>query len=290
MHLFVQAVIAGILVGGMWALLASGQAMIFGATRTINFAQAIFTIVAAYVSYSLYTHLGLDPFLSVLLLVPAMFVVGVLVHVVFLRRLSSSPELSLLVLFALAIGIQGVLDLAYSTNIVVTTPSYANNAWIVAGYEIPVVRAFGFLLAIVILTALHLFGRGTKPGRAMRATTQNPTSARLLGIDVDRMSMLGMGLGLATTGAAGAVYGMVFPFNGNSQYDLLSLLLSISVLGGVFSMPGIIVAAMVVGVTESTVAVFISPDWSSFSFLVLLFVALLVRPQGLFGHRLRGAL
>jgi branched-chain amino acid transport system permease protein len=152
------------------------------------------------------------------------------------------------------------------------------------------VRFFAFLLAVGVLGTLHLIRQHTKLGRALRATTQNPVAARLLGVDVERISAISMGLGVATAGAAGAVFGMVFPFNGNSQYDLLSKLLSISVLGGVASMPGTIVAAIILGVIESVVAAKISPDWSSFSFLVVLFAVLTVRPQGLFGRRLRGAL
>ena len=291
MHLFVQATIVGILFGGVYALLAGGQAMIFGVTRTINFAQAIFAILCSYLSYTLFTDFGVDPFLSVLVLVPAMFAFGYAIHVLLLRRLSrSSAELGLLVLYGLAIGIQGVLDFVYKTNIRVTTPGYANNSWTVAGYQIPEVRFFAFLLAVAVLGTLHLIRQHTKLGRALRATTQNPVAARLLGVDVERISAIGMGLGVAAAGAAGAVFGMVIPFNGNSQYDLLSKLLSIAVLGGLLSFVGTIVAAVILGVVESVVAATISPDWSAFSFLVILFVVLIVRPQGLFGRRLRGAL
>jgi branched-chain amino acid transport system permease protein len=290
-HLIVQATIVGILVGGIYALLASGQAMIFGVTRTVNFAQAIFAILSAYLSYTLFRDLGLDPFLSVLVLVPAMFVFGIATYVILLRRLSrSSAELALLVLYALGIGIQGTLDFVYKTNTRVIAPGYANRSWTVAGYQIPEVRFYAFLLAVAVLASLHVIRQHTKLGRALRATTQNPVAAKLLGVDVERISAITMGLGVATAGAAGAVFGMVFPFNGNSQYDLLSKLLSISVLGGVASMPGTIVAAIILGVIESVVAARISPDWSAFSFLVVLFAVLTVRPQGLFGQRLRGSL
>jgi branched-chain amino acid transport system permease protein len=290
-HLLVQATVVGILVGGVYALLASGQAMIFGVTRTVNFAQAIFAILSAYLSYTLFTDFGVDPFLSVLVLVPAMFALGAAIYVVLLRRLTrSGSELALLVLYALAIGVQGVLDFVYKTNTRVITPGYANSAWTVAGYQIPEVRFFAFLLAVAVLAALHVIRQHTKLGRALRATAQNPVAARLLGVDTERVSAIAMGLGVATAGAAGAVFGMVLPFNGNTQYDLLSKLLSISVLGGMASMPGTIVAAVILGVVESVVAAKISPDWSAFSFLVVLFAVLTVRPQGLFGQRLRGAL
>ena len=291
MHLFVQATIVGILFGGVYALIASGQAMIFGVTRTINFAQAIFAIMCSYLSYTLFTDFGIDPFLSILVLVPAMFAFGYAIYVILLRRLSQSrAELGLLVLYGLGIGIQGVLDLIYKTNTRTIATSYADHSWTVAGYQIPEVRFYAFVLALAVLSGLHLIRQRTKLGRALRATTQNPVAARLMGVDVERISAIGMGLGVAAAGAAGAVFGMILPFNGNTQYDLLSKLLSIAVLGGLMSMPGTIVAALILGIVESVVAATISPDWSAFSFLVVLFAVLIIRPQGLFGRRLRGAL
>jgi branched-chain amino acid transport system permease protein len=290
-HLFLQAIIVGILFGGVYALIASGQAIIFGVTRTINFAQAILAILCSYLSYTLFTNLGFDPFLSILVLVPAMFAFGYTIYILLLRRLSrSGAELGLLVLYGLAIGIQGVLDYVYKTDTRLITPGYANNSWTVAGYQVPEVRFFAFVLAVVVLPVLQLIRQRTKLGRALRATTQNPVAARLLGVDVERVSAIGMGLGVAAAGAAGPLFGMILPFNGNSQYDLLSKLLSIAVLGGLLSMPGTIVAAVILAVIEAVVAAMISPDWSAFSFLTVLFVVLIARPQGLFGRRLRGAL
>src|SRR5260370_19403874 len=177
MHLIVQATVVGILIGGVYALLASGQAMIFGVTRTVNFAQAIFAILSAYLSYTLFNDLGVDPFLSVLLLVPAMFVVGVAIYVVLLRQLNrSNAELALLVLYAVGIGIQGVLDYFYKTNTRVITPSYADHSWTIASYQIPEVRFFAFLLAVGVLGSLHVVRLHTKLGRALRATSHNPVA------------------------------------------------------------------------------------------------------------------
>jgi branched-chain amino acid transport system permease protein len=291
MHLLVQAVVVGILFGGVYALIASGQAMIFGVTRTINFAQAILAILCSFLSFTLFTDFGIDPFLSTLVLIPAMFALGYAIYVLLLRQLRrSSAELGLLVLYGLGIGIQGVLDFVYGTSTRLITPSYANNSWTVAGFDIPEVRFFAFVLAVAVLAALQVIRQRTRLGRALRATTQNPVAARLLGVDVDRVSAIGMGLGVAAAGAAGPLFGMILSFNGNTQYDLLSKLLSIAVLGGMLSMPGTIVAAVILGVIESVVAAMISPDWSDFSFLVVLFAVLLIRPQGLFGRQLRGAM
>ncbi len=143
---------------------------------------------------------------------------------------------------------------------------------------------------MAILVRLYLLLARTRFGRSVRATVQNPVSAKLLGVDADRVSALGFGIGVATASAAGAVYGMIYPFNPGSHYDLISRLLSIVVLGGLGSMGGAIVASLVLGVAESVVAVRSRPPGRRSSFFVVLIAILLFRPQGLFGVRERGAL
>ena len=124
----------------------------------------------------------------------------------------------------------------------------------------------------------------------MRATIQNPVAAQLLGIDPERVSAIAFGISVATATAAGAVYGIVFPFNPGSHYDLISLLLTIVVLGGLGSLLGAVVAALIVGVSEAVLSVEISPTWASLTFFLLLIATLIIRPQGLFGRVERGAL
>jgi len=124
-------------------------------------------------------------------------------------------------------------------------------------------------------------------GRAVRATVQNPTAATLLGVDANRVQTLSFGLGVSLAAAAGAVYGVIYPFNPGSHYDLISRLLSIVVLGGLGSLGGAVVAALAMGVIQAVVAVEFSPTWSAFSFFVVLLTFLLLRPQGIFGVRER---
>ena len=152
------------------------------------------------------------------------------------------------------------------------------------------VRLAAFGVSCVILAALYLVLHRTRLGRAIRATVQNPTSARLLGVDAERVSAYGFGLSVATATAAGAVFGMVEPFNPGSHYDLISRLLTIIVLGGLGSLTGAVVAALVMGVSEAVLAATISPTWSSMVFFVILIAVLVVRPQGLFGATERGRL
>ncbi len=289
MHNVIQATILGLLTGGVYALMASGLTLVFGIMRVINVAQGALVILAAFLSYTLFGRFHLDPFLSILVVTPAIFVLGMAVQVVFIRSLrgAEGSELSLLITWALALGIEGVLSAIYTTTYHATLPSYADTSWDVLGYRLSMVRVLAFAASAAILLLLSVLLTKSRLGRSIRATVQNPTSARLLGVNSDRVSAIGFGIGASTAAAAGAVYGVLYPFNPGSHYDLISRLLSIVVLGGLGSVGGAVVAAMIMGVVQSIVAVEISPIWSAFSFFVVLLAVLLVRPQGLFGVRER---
>src|SRR6516164_4684946 len=272
--------------------MASGLALAFGVMRVINVAQGALIILGAYLSYSLYGHLGIDPFVGLLILTPAMFVLGVLVQLTFLRPLRDEEreEFSLLVTWAIALGIEGLLSVFYQTTYRSTITGYADHSWHVLGYYFSVVRCYAFIASMIVLGLLFAILKLTRLGRAIRATVQNPTAARLLGVETNRISALGFGLSVATASAAGAVYGMVFPFTPGSHYDLISRLLTIVVLGGIGSLGGAVIAALAMGIVSSIVAALLAPIWSDFSFFVVLLLVLLLRPRGLFGARVRGAL
>ncbi|MCU1556400.1 MAG: amino acid/amide transporter rane protein 1, family [Microbacteriaceae bacterium] len=292
MHAFIQAVILGILTGGVYALMASGQTLIFGIMKVVNLAQGALVVLGAYLTYTLFTQLGIDPFLSILITTPLLFLVGVAVQWALLRPLHGDDvaQLSLLVTFAIALGIEGVLSFAYSATLTNVQPSYANFSWTVLGYQVSLVRFVAFVLSLVMLGALYFILQRTKFGRSVRATVQNPMSAQLLGVNANRVSALGFGLGAATAAAAGSVFGMLNSFNPGSHYDLISRLLTIVVLGGLGSIGGSVVAALVMGVASSVVSALASPIWSDFTFFIVLLLVLLIRPRGLFGARTRGAL
>lgn len=294
MHTIIQALILGVLTGGVYALMSTGQTLVFGVMRVVNVGQGVLVILAAYLSYTLHNQLGIDPFATIVLIMPAMFAVGILIQLLFIRpvqrhRGSVSFEQTLLIMFAVAVGIEGILDLAYTSSYRSITTSYANASWTVLGYTFSVVRVLAFALAVALLGLLWLLLNKTPFGRAVRATVQNPTSARLLGVNTERIGALGMGLGISLAGASGAVFGLIYPFNANSSYDLVSRLLSIIVLGGLGSVVGAVVGSLALGVAEAVVQTF-SPVWAPFTFLVVLMAVLLVRPRGLFGVAERGAL
>src|SRR2546423_792692 len=249
MHLFIQACILGLLAGGVYALMASGLTLAFGVMRVINVAQGALIILGAFLSYTLFTQLQIDPFVSIVILTPLSFALGVGLQLAFIRplRADEREELSLLVTFAIALGIEGLLTVIYHTTYRSTLTSYANKSLTVAGYHLSVVRLMAFAVSALILLGLYLLLTRTSLGRSIRATVQNPTSARLLGIDAARGSAIGFGISAATATAARAGFGIIYPFNPRRHHDLISRLLSIVVLGGLGSLGGAAVAPRVMG-------------------------------------------
>jgi branched-chain amino acid transport system permease protein len=292
MHALVQGIILGVLTAGVYALMASGQTLIFGVMKVVNLAQGAMVILSAYLSYQLFTSFGIDPLLAIPVTTVVMFGLGVVVQLLFLRplRAEDRSELSLLVTFAVALLLEGIMSVTWNTSVRSINTSYANSSWSVAGYQITLVRLWAFLLSIAALGILFLLLNRTRFGRAIRATVQNPESARLLGVESDRVSAIGFGLGAATAAAAGSIYGLLYPFNSGSHYDLISRLLSIVLLGGLGSIGGAVVGALIVSTSSAVVAATISPSWSEMTFFVILLLVLLVRPQGLFGTTTRGAI
>lgn len=286
MHAAVQGLILGVLTGGVYALMASGQTLVFGIMKVVNLAQGALVILGAYLSYQLFTSYGIDPFLAIPVTTAAMFALGVGLHLTFLRPLRGDgrAELSLLVTFAVALLIEGVIGVVWNTTRRSINTSYANDSWTVLGYQVTLVRLAAFALSAGVLGLLILVLHRTRFGRAVRATVQNPESARLLGVRTERVAALGFGLGAATAAAAGSVYGLLYPFNAGSHYDLISLLLSIVVLGGLGSIGGAIAGALIVSVSSAVVASTISPIWSQMTFFLILLAVLLIRPRGLFGR------
>ncbi len=288
MSLILEAAVLGILTGGVYALMASGLTLIFGVMRIINVGQGALVILGAYLSFAVVRSFHIDPLLSLVITMPVMFAIGVVLQLVFIRPLQTDREaLSVLVTYALALGIEGTLGYVFSANLVQLRAWYETASFAVMGFHIAYVYVFGFVLCLAILGALFLILYRTVFGSAVRATMLNRTAAQLVGVDVDRISAVAFGIGVATAAAGGVIFGITNAFNPGSHYDLISRLLTIIVLGGLGSLRGAIIAALVMLVTEDITAVVISPVWASFTFFVILVAVLIVRPQGLYGVRVR---
>jgi len=280
------AIADGILVGGVYALMAVGLTLIFGVLDIINVAQGIMVVIGGYLSYVLSVHLHIDLFLGLLITVPVMFGLGLVIHTAVIRPLRGAERtsMSLLACFAVAIIGEGVLYAVFGADSVTLNASYVQSSFQIAGYYITDIYVYCFLLALALVAGIYLLLYRTRFGRSVRATMQDPVAARLVGIDINRVAALTFGLGVAVTAAGGMAFGATSGgFNPNSGYDLISRLLAIVILGGLGSIGGALAAAVFMITLESVVDIW-SPSWAVAVFYVALVVVLTVRPAGLFGR------
>ncbi|HEY1510487.1 MAG TPA: branched-chain amino acid ABC transporter permease [Solirubrobacteraceae bacterium] len=281
-----QAIVDGILTGGVYALMAAGLTLIFGVMDIINIAQGVMVVLGAYLSYELSAHLGISLLPGLLITVPAMFLLGVAMEFFFMRRLRDADRtgMSILVTFAIAILIEGVLSAIFGADYVQLHASYVDKSLHVLGFYLPYIYLIGFALAVLLMAALYYMLYRTKFGRAVRASLQNRTAADLIGVNVNRTRTISVGIGVAVTAIGGMVFGATTAFNPSSGYDLISRLLAIVILGGMGSIGGAMAAAVLLLVINDVVAVAWSPTWAPLVFFAVLVVVLSVRPQGLFGR------
>jgi branched-chain amino acid transport system permease protein len=281
------ALATGILGGGVYALMAAGLTLVFGVLDIINVAQGILVVLGAYLSYVLSVHLHLDLLVGLVITVPAMFVLGVLIYWLFIRPLRGAERTSmtLLACFAVALIIEGILYRQFGSNDVSLNAWYITASVHFIDFYLPDIYLIGVGLAIVTVVALYLILYRTTFGRAVRATMQNQTAARLIGIDTNRVAALTFGIGTGVTAVGGMVYGAISGgFTPNSGYDLISRLLAIVILAGMGSIGGALAAAVLMTTVEALVDIW-QPDWSVVVFYLAMVIILTVRPQGLFGRR-----
>jgi branched-chain amino acid transport system permease protein len=289
MGTFLRAIADGVLEGGVYGLMAVGLTLIFGVLDIINIAQGIMVVLGAYLSYVLWTHLHIDQFVGLLITIPAMFILGVAVQFLFIRPLRGRERtsMSLLACYAVAIIIEGLLYQRFGSNYVSftnywTSPQATLN---IGGYYMPYIYLAGFGLAVVLVVAIYWMLYRSQFGSSVRATMQDHTAARLVGIDVNRVAALTFGIGVAVTAVGGMVFGTLNAFNPNTGYDLISRLLAIVILGGLGSIGGALGASVLVITLASLVDVYWNPEWSTVVFYGAMVLVLVFRPQGLFGRK-----
>ncbi len=282
----VQVLIFGLLLGGVYALFATGLTLAFGVMRIVNLAHAVFIIASAYIAFFAFENLGIDPLLSVIFIMPLMCVFGVGVYMVLFTRIEGSRryvEMTVLLTFGIAIMIEGLLGYTFTGIFRNAAPSYATKAFFFGDLLVPKGQFYAALLSFVLLIGLWAFLRFTRSGNGIRATMQNRAAAQLVGVNVRRVSAISFGISTALAGASGALMSYLFPFFPFRHWQWIALLLALVVLGGMGSLKGAVAGALILGVASSFVVDQIGPTWGPMTFYAALFLMLLVRPRGLFG-------
>lgn len=284
LNFFLQSLLSGVLVGGVYALIGIGLSLIFGVMRVINFAHGDLMVVGMYLTFGLFTAFQIDPYVALFLVLPVMFLFGGLLQRFFIDRvLNALPQNQILLTIGLGLIISNGLMLAFGSDYRILTTTYSSSSFLLGSVSVsqPLLRSF--LVTLGLTAALALFLRYSNTGQAIRATAQDRDAAQLMGIDVKRTSSLAFGLGTALAGAAGALVAptyYIFPQAGSS-FTLKAFV--ITVLGGMGSIPGAALGGVIIGVTESLGGAYLSSGWKDVVVYVLFLLVLLLKPAGLFG-------
>lgn len=286
--LIFQSIVLGILLGGLYALLAAGLTLYFGVMRVVMIAHSAFLILAAYLAWYFNQQTGLDPLLSLLVTVPLFFVVGVVMQRLLITRLrpATLTMMSVLLTFAIALVIEGMLGYVFTGTQRRINLSYSGSSIELFGARVAVVKLIAFALAAVSLAALYLLLKKSRFGQALRATIQHKEAAQLTGIDTDRIAGFGFGLGLASAAIGGTALSLDSTIYPSLHWHWIGPLMAIIVVGGLGSVPGAAIAAMVLGLGQSLLQLPLGTTWAQTVFYVALFGTLAFRPQGFFGGRL----
>jgi len=284
MTVFLQSLLSGILVGGVYALIGIGLTIIFGVMRVINFAHGDLLMLGMYVTWGLFTLFGIDPYLSLLVTAPVLFLWGALLQKVFINRvLNALPQNQILLTIGLGLVMSNGVMLGFTSDYRILTTTYSSSSFQLFGLSVSQPLLYSFLVTVAITAALFWFLQTTDTGQAIRATAQDRDAAQLMGINVKRMSVLAFGLGTALAGTAGALLAptyYIFPQVGG-PFTLKAFV--VVVLGGMGSIVGATLGGILIGVTESLSAVYVASGLKELVVYVLFLLILLFRPSGLLG-------
>jgi branched-chain amino acid transport system permease protein len=284
--LLLQLFIQGILLGGIYGLIAVGLSLIFGVMGVINFAHGPMMVMGMYVSYWVLMLLGIDPYLSLILVAAAIFIVGYLIQSLVVNRILDFPEaMQVLPLVAIGLILENAALLFWGPDPRSPKTALGLAMLPLGSATIDVSRLIAFSLAIIITLAIFLFLKGSDLGKSIRAAADKRTAATLIGIKVDRINNFSFALGAATTGAAGALLIPLMPVSPHLGHDFTLTAFVVVILGGLGSLPGAFVGGMILGVTESISVLFVPPTMKQIVSFGLLIIVMLLRPQGLFGGR-----
>ena len=280
--------ISAVLLAGFYAAMAYGLGLIYGVLRVVNLAHGGLIMASAYVTWQLFTRFRIDPYLAIPIVLVVFFGAGVAIYkglVRFLPRGAAGGVQSLLLLFGVWLVIRNAAYQLYSGDDQPVRTSYSTASMRILGSSLSVTRVVVFVIALLALLGLHLFLQRTFLGKATRAVAQNPDSCTLVGVDVERIYTLTFGIGAALAGLAGLLASTLFAFNPAFGAGEVLRSFVIIVLGGMGSVLGIALGALVLAFAE-VFSIYLVPSYLTAAVgFVLLVVVLIVRPAGLFGQR-----
>jgi len=287
LHVFSNALVSGLLLGGLFAVTALGLSLVFGVTRLINLAHGEVLVLGAYVSLALVRALGLDPLLSILIVAPVVFAVAVPIFWLLLAPvMGRGPEPAMLTTFGLSVIAQSLFIMVFSGDSQTLAASYSASSVRVAGLHLPIMYLVSFAFGLGLCVLLDQVIRRTNFGREVRASSEDGEAAAALGVNVRRVHLLVFGIAAACTAIGGVLVGATFAFTPTSGLTYLLSGFAVVVLGGLGSVRGTFLGALGLGLVESVGGSVFGDGYRDLVGFIVFLIVLSLRPQGLFGRRL----
>lgn len=281
-------VISGLLLGGLYAIAALGLSLVFGVMRLVNIVHGEFLVLAAYLNFSIASALGLDPLLAVLLIAPVMFLIGYVIQRWVLNPLMHrGDEPLLLTAFGLSIIVQNVILLIWGADARTLTSSYSSLGVSLLGVRVPLIYLIAFMLAVVLIAAVQLFISRSYLGKAIRAATQDPSTAQVMGINPRTVYAFTYSIGAAIATLGGTLIGLTFSFTPTSGLTWLLKGFVVVVLAGMGSILGMLAAGGILGVAEGIGGAIVGTGYREMIGFLIFILVLVFRPRGLFSKVVR---
>lgn len=280
------AAINGLLMGGIYTLVASGLTLIYGVLHIINFAHGSLLMLAMFGVYYLLMKLGIDPYLSLIIMVPAMYGLGYYLYRFLIGKLSSGKDENiLLITLGLSILIENLALMFFKGDSRTISLAYTDKMIEIGPSLVALPKIISFAAAMVLCALLGLLITRTDTGKAIRAVAKERMGARLVGIDVERVFAISFGIGLATLGAAACLLMPIFYISPTTGHVFVMVAFTVVVLGGMGSFLGAVVGGLIVGLTESFGGLFLGESLGQIGISLIFILILLFRPSGLFGAK-----
>ena len=284
METFLNVLASGVLLGGIYALVSIGLNLIFGVVRIVNFAQGELIMLGMYGTAGLFIAIDLDPYLSAFIVVPALFLLGVILQRFILQPLQGESMMQIFATFGLLLFFQNVvLALTRGENVSIDS-AYSATVIELGSTNLSLTRVIVLVAVTLVALGLNLALRRTLIGKAIRAVAQDRQAARLMGINVERTYMLAFGIGAALAGLAGVLLAPIYTMAPQIGGNFILAAFAVVVLGGLGSVTGAFIGGFVVGIVESLAGFYIDPALKQAIWFLIFIAVLIVRPQGLMGQ------
>jgi branched-chain amino acid transport system permease protein len=284
METLANVLVTGLLLGGIYALVSIGLNLIFGVIRIVNFAQGELIMLGMYGAFVCYSMLGLDPYISTLIVVPAMFAFGMIVQRLVIQPLQAESSMQIFATFGLLTILQNIVLVFTRGEGYSVTSKVASLGLSIGDIRITATRLIIFIAVTVTAVLLHLFLQRTLTGKSIRAVTQDRQAARLMGINVERTFMITFGMGAALAGLAGVLMAPVYTLSPGIGGNFILAAFAVVVLGGLGSVAGAWAGGMIVGIVEAFAGYYIDPELKQAIWFLIFLAVLIVKPTGLFGQ------